>query len=95
MLDAERAIWNMSTTMDAVIAAHKYCNNNKEALMGDKLCGCFYCLRIFSPAEIEQWIDSKHDTALCPHCGIDSVIGESAGYPITEEFLKEMNRYWF
>ena len=75
----------MSTTRDAVIAAHKYCNNNKESLMGDKLCGCFYCLRIFSPAEIEHWIDSRHD----------SVIGESAGYPITEDFLKEMNRYWF
>ena len=80
---------------ELIIAAHQYCNNNKEMLLKDSVCGCFYCLEIFSPTEIERWIDSKQDTALCPHCGIDSVIGESAGYPITKEFLTEMNKYWF
>ena len=34
-------------------------------------------------------------TALCPYCVIDAVIGEGAGYPLTEEFLKKMNAYWF
>ena len=31
----------------------------------------------------------------CFYCGIDSVIVESSGFPITNEFLKKMNRYWF
>jgi len=35
------------------------------------------------------------DTALCPHCGIDSVIGESSSVPITKEFLGKMKKYWF
>ena len=50
----------------------------------------------FPPKEIKDWIKDKNGpTALCPHCGIDAVIGESSGYPITEDFLKEMNEYWF
>jgi hypothetical protein len=64
-------------------------------LRRDRTCGCFYCLRIFDPYEIEEWIEDEEDTALCPYCGIDSVIGESAGYPLTGAFLEEMQRYWF
>lgn len=79
----------------SVIAAHKYCTNNKESLLNDSVCGCFYCLEIFSPTEITEWIKDKKGTALCPYCGIDSVIGESSGYPITKEFLKEMQKHWF
>jgi len=81
------------------IQAHEYCSNHMEQLKKDKLCGCFYCLRIFDPAEIEEWlIDAnpidRGGTAICPHCGIDSVIGESAGYPLTVEFLRKMKDYW-
>jgi hypothetical protein len=33
-------------------------------------------------------------TAICPKCGIDSVV--SSDLPITDEiFLDEMNKYWF
>jgi hypothetical protein len=28
-------------------------------------------------------------------CGVDSVIGSAAGFPITREFLEAMNRRWF
>lgn len=81
--------------MKDYIEAHKYCSNNREGLLKDQKCGCFYCLTIFSSKEIEEWINNTKDTALCPYCGIDSIIGESSGYPITEEFLRKMNLYWF
>ena len=86
--------------MDDFIKAHKFSNNNMEKLKNDKLCGCFYCLEIYSPSEINEWIITdndreRHGTAICPHCGIDSVIGESSGYPITKFFLNKMNKYWF
>ena len=77
------------------ILAHKHSIHNKNEIMNDETVGCFHCLRIFSPSEIAEWIDSKNDTALCPYCGIDSVIGESSGYPITEEFLSKMEQRWF
>lgn len=75
--------------------AHKNSINNKKSLQNDTVCGCFYCLKIYSPKEITEWIQDTDGTALCPYCGIDSVIGEGSGYPITEEFLKQMNKRWF
>lgn len=89
--------------MEDYIEAHKFSNNHMEQLKKDKKCGCFYCLKIFSPLEIEDWLISEDDnnmcdrygTAVCPYCSVDSVIGESSGYPITQEFLSKMKKYWF
>ena len=75
--------------------AHRYCISHKPELSQDNICGCFYCGKMFSPTEITDWILDRHGTALCPYCMIDSVIGESSGYPITPEFLCEMHRAWF
>lgn len=77
-----------------IISAHKFSKKNRHALKKDTRCGCFFCLKIFSPEEITDWIPFE-DTALCPYCYVDSVIGESSGAPITEGFLKEMKDYWF
>jgi DNA-directed RNA polymerase subunit RPC12/RpoP len=79
---------------DKYLKAHRFSSRHREELEKDTLCGCFHCTKIFRPAEITEWIDDD-DTALCPYCGIDSVIGESSGLPITEHFLKEMHRAWF
>jgi len=87
-----------------IIATHRYSSNHRESVLASEVCGCFYCLSIFSPSEIEEWIDAREDetdinktgqTALCPHCGIDSVIGSASGYPVDRQFLKKMNDYWF
>lgn len=75
--------------------AHKNSSNHKEKLMKDKICGCFYCLSIFSPTEIVVWVPDINGTALCPYCGIDSIIGESSGYPISSVFLRGMYRKFF
>ena len=34
------------------IDAHAYTVNHRTQLLHDKKCGCFYCLKIFSLAEI-------------------------------------------
>ena len=89
----------MFTLVDA-IRAHKFCSNNKFELESTPKCGCFYCEEIFDSSEITEWLiednpADKHGTAICPHCGIDSVIGESSGYPITKPFLHAMREYYF
>lgn len=85
----------MNETND-LIQAHKYSSNHRSSIIEDKQCGCFYCLKIFSPTEISSWIEDAHDgTALCPYCEIDSIISESSGFPITLDFLKKMRSYWF
>jgi len=81
---------------NTLLEAHKFSINNKSVILKDKKCGCFYCMKIFSPEEIVEWIEDKiDDTAMCPYCNIDSVIGESSGFPITKEFLSEMNEHFF
>ena len=81
---------------DDIVGAHKYSANHKTKLLKDKKCGCFHCMKIFSPSEITDWIEDDTDqTAICPHCGIDAVIGENSGLPITKEFLEKMYEHWF
>lgn len=80
--------------MEDIIEVHKYSSNNRKYLLKSNICGCFSCLRIFSSYNITEWINSEN-TALCPYCGIDSIIPENSGYPITTEFLTKMNNYWF
>ena len=41
------------------------------------------------------WVEDTDGTALCPFCGIDSIISESSGFPITKEFLEQMNKRYF
>jgi len=77
------------------IQAHTFSSNHKETLLKDGLCGCFYCMEIFDPRLIVEWVNDKSGTAICPFCGIDSIIGQSSGYPITKEFLSKMKHHWF
>ncbi len=82
--------------------AHRHCALHAEEVRLSATCGCFYCLAIFAPGEIEVWINDKNvlegregRTALCPKCGIDSVIGPTSGFDITPEFLTAMRKRWF
>ncbi|WP_424244238.1 hypothetical protein Dip510_001439 [Elusimicrobium posterum] len=74
--------------------AHKFSSHHRKSLEKDNLCGCFYCLEIFHPSEVKEWIDDE-TTAICPYCDIDAIIGKSSGFPVTKEFLEKMHKYWF
>ena len=51
------------------ISAHEWSSYHRETLKESNVCGCFYCLKVFAPSEIEDWTDDD-DTALCPKCGM-------------------------
>lgn len=81
-----------------IAAAHQHCIRHQAAILASGRCGCFYCLATFPPTAIRTWVPEHRPrgrTALCPHCGIDSVIGSASGYPITAEFLSQMQQHWF
>lgn len=78
-----------------VIAAHQHSSHHRQELPTSDSCGCFYCLSTFPPTAITVWIDEGDGTALCPHCGIDAVIGSASGYPMTPTFWQAMHAYWF
>ena len=78
--------------------AHDRSRNHRAEILKSETCGCFYCLKNFSPSQITEWcdeVDGVGQTALCPFCGIDSVIGSASGYPVDQAFLKAMNKVWF
>ena len=80
---------------DDVILAHKHSANHRAEIEASSLCGCFCCCSMFPPAEIDDWVDGD-PTALCPRCGIDSVIGDASGFAVTTvDFLAQMKQYWF
>ena len=74
-------------------AAHKRCTKHRSELMKTATCGCFYCLETFPAVEVEKY--TYPDDALCPKCGIDSVLADKSGLPLTREFLTAMYDHWF
>ena len=61
----------------------------------DGILGCFHCLQMFTKASIKEWIDYEQ-TALCPYCGIDSVISiECLDVESFKILLEIMEKYWF
>jgi hypothetical protein len=75
-------------------AAHKHCIRHRAEIEASEICGCFYCLSTFAPTAIVEWIDDGQ-TALCPRCPVDAVLGSASGFPITREFLELMHERWF
>lgn len=53
-----------------------YCTSNKKEIKKSKSCGCVYCLNVFDSKKVVKYCHEKDGslTALCPICGIDSVI---------------------
>ena len=86
----------MTFTVQYLKQAHRACFQNQEILKTSRQCACFFCNNLFPACEITEWCcDAQGNTALCPYCGIDSVIGDAAKYPLTPEFILAMHRYWF
>ena len=77
------------------IAAYQHTSRHRKEIEASEVCGCFYCLATFEPAAIEHWLNEGDGTAICPECGIDSVIGARSGFPISREFLERMHQHWF
>jgi len=75
--------------------AHQHSTNNKKELNKSSICGCFYCCEIYTPSEIKDYLNEGEGTALCPYCGVDSVIADTSEYKITKDFLMKMHNYWF
>lgn len=78
---------------DDPFLARRFSSHHREALQRSTGCGCFFCLALFLPEQIEDWWDDGQ-TAVCPQCGTDSVVGD-ADVALTPALLAEMKRQWF
>ena len=95
----------MTIDRDVLDAAHQHCACHRQELEASDVCGCFYCQQTFPPSEIEEWHEELRGkyverpdpwTAMCPKCGVDSVIGSASGFPVGDsKFLGAMHVRWF
>ena len=78
-------------------AAHRHSDHHRAEVEASAVCGCFYCLAVYTPPTITEWVDEGDggETAVCPACGVDAVLGDASGLPITDGFLRAMKRRWF
>ncbi|MET0546236.1 MAG: hypothetical protein ABWZ40_07990 [Caulobacterales bacterium] len=77
-----------------IMAARAAALDNRDAIQTATLCACYACGEDFAPAAIREWTDSDR-TALCPYCGVDGVIPDVSGLPLTVDFLARCAVYWF
>jgi hypothetical protein len=79
--------------------AHRHSIRNRREVLASEVCACFYCLALFEPGKVVSWVadgpSESDETALCPHCSVDSVLGSASGIPLTAEFLCRMKQHWF
>lgn len=69
-----------------------YTYNNKAILdhiHPDNLCSCIYCKTTMSRKDITLF--TKDDTAICPICGVDSIVP----YELQKNDLEQLHRLYF
>ena len=90
-------------TDDELKSFHQRSWRNEREVKASTRCGCFYCFGFFSPDMIDEWWDKGEDdgrdplplTAVCPYCGIDSVLPESPDYVLDTKFIEAMGLWAF
>ena len=89
---------NKAWTIDALKAVYSHSIRNEESILKSDFCGCFHCISILAATDIKssEMVVEKDGfrTAICPICGIDSVLGD-ASVEISAEILESLNGLYF
>lgn len=70
---------------------------NRRRVERSKKCGCFHCGSTFKGSEVAEWLHEEdgEDSALCPYCGVDSVIYGTKKYQLSTAMLSSLYMKWF
>ena len=85
-----------AVTSDTVLwdAAREHASRHRAEVQASARCACFFCFHTFPQTAIKAWVDSDQ-TALCPACGIDAVIGDASKHRLDGTFLRQMHTRFF
>lgn len=78
----------------ALKQVHDHSFKNRAEIARSLICYCIHCEEASASGQVKEWVDDG-ETALCPKCGVDALIGNAAGYEMTEPLLKEMHDFYF
>ena len=84
------------TSIDSVLcdAARVHASRHRAEIKASTRCGCYFCFHTFANSDIKKWVDAEQ-TALCPACGLDSVIGDASKHRLDKTFLRQMHTHFF
>lgn len=74
---------------------------NRKLLKRYKDCICLYCGKEFDYTKVCQWVNDEPEiTAVCPFCGIDSVVPKHVEnrvdkFTVTKELQEEIKKYYY
>ena len=74
--------------------AHHHTIHNIEEIKKSGTVYCISCRESIAPSEITEFVD-EGKTGLCPHCGMDALIGDACGMTLTDILLKRLHRKYF
>lgn len=80
---------------------YSYTFQNRKLLKRYKNCTCLYCGASFPYTKVSNWVnDTEELTAICPSCGIDSVVptrvkNKVDDYTLTEELREKVKKLYF
>jgi len=91
----------MTKGFEKMSFAYAASTDNRETLELSRNAVCYNCLSEIAVSEITKWVDGgdcfgppRETTAVCPKCGIDSVIPKEL-FTDMGCTLKELHDYWF
>ena len=86
----------MKLTEEQLKLYHSHTIRNRKEIDQSEFCHCISCCQSYpSPIVMDFIKDGKGETALCPNCGIDALIGDACGLSINQEILTTLNKRWF
>jgi hypothetical protein len=87
----------MNFSEDFLKEVHKHSFKNKIELSKSIKCHCFHCFNEFLYDEIEMFYTEKdgNQTAHCPYCLVDSLIGDASGFDLSDELIDDLAYCYF
>jgi hypothetical protein len=82
-----------AATATSLNKLHRKSRRNRSALAKSTICACFYCLNEYPFQRISEWSD-REETAICPCCGVDAVVGFDTPNA-DQQLLRKMHERWF
>lgn len=74
----------------------KHSKNNELEILRSKECACYFCGNIFSARKVSDWAsDGKGASAICPHCGMETVVGDASGIELSKASVEKATSAYF
>lgn len=78
------------TLIDALL---KHTHDNEIEILQSKTCTCLFCRHTLDARSVGDWVDTEQGvSAVCPECGMASLIGDASGYLFDRDSLREINQ---